>query len=144
MNPNNVYPVKFKDFLRIKSMGEYVVTYAILDDRIHFEMATESATYVTQRFLIDVKEEIKQKADNFLNDPIVMFLKMYLTNTTFYRYYPSNDMIRELKKIKLYDKIIIREAKQGEYNRDQLKIIESDTYMKAVDGEEVVLFGEKE
>jgi len=144
MIPNNYYPVKFKDFLRIKSVGNYVVTYAILDDRIHFEMAVENAVYVTQRFMIDVKEEIKQKADNFLNDPIVMFLKMYLTNTTFYRFYPSTEMIRELKKIKLYDKIIIREAKAGAYNRDQLKIIESDTYMKAVDGDDVILFGEKE
>jgi len=144
MIPNNYYPVRFKDFLRIKSVGNYVVTYAILDDRVHFEMAIENSVYVTQRFMVDIKAEIKEKADNFLNDPIDMFLKMYLTNTTFYRYFPSPDTIKEIKNIKLYNKITIKEAKAGEYNRDQLKIIESDTYMKAVDGDEVILFGEKE
>lgn len=144
MIPNNYYPVKFKDFLRIKSTGNYVIQYAILDDRIHFEMPIENSVYVTQRFLIDVKEEIEQKASNFGNDPIIMFLKMTLSGNTFYRFYPTSQMIVELKKIKLYDKIIIRESKAGIYNKDDVKIIEGDTFMKAVDGDEIILFGEKE
>ena len=144
MIPNNYYPVKFKDFLRIKSVGNYEVMYAILDDRIHFEMVTENVTFVSQRFKIDIEEEINQKASNFNNDKIAIFLKMTLSNTTFYRYYPSDEMIKEMKKLKLYEKIIVTEAKKGVYSKDNLKIFESDTYMKAVDGEEVILFGVKE
>jgi len=140
---NNVYPVEFKDFMRIKAVGNYVVMYTILDDRIHFEMAVENAVYATQRFLYDIKEEIKQKADNFNNDPIKLFLKMTLSNTTFYRYYPTDEMIEELKDIKLYQKIIVRETKPGTYNKDQLKLIEGDYLMRAVDGEEVIIEAEK-
>ena len=136
--------MKFKDFLRIKSVGNYEVMYAILDDRIHFEMVTENVTFVSQRFKIDIEEEINQKASNFNNDKIAIFLKMTLSNTTFYRYYPSDEMIKEMKKLKLYEKIIVTEAKKGVYSKDNLKIFESDTYMKAVDGEEVILFGVKE
>lgn len=144
MIPNNYYPVKFKDFIRIKSVGNYVVTYAILDDRIHIEMAIENAVYVTQRFIVDIEEEIKAKANNFNNDKITMFLKMYLTAGTFYRYYPTDEMIKNLKMIKLYNKIRITETKAGTYDKENLKIIETDTTMKAVDGEEVILFGVKE
>ena len=144
MIPNNIYPVKFKDFLRIKSIGNYVVMYAILDDRIHFEMAVENVVYVSQRFLIDIEEEIKEKAINYTNDKITIFLKMVLSNTTFYRYYPTSEMISELKNIKLYTKITIKESNPGVYQKDNLKIFETDTYMKAVDGDQLVLFGEKE
>ena len=144
MIPNNYYPVKFNKFLRITSVGNYVVMYAILDDRIHFEMAVENAVYVSQRFLIDIEEEIKQKAINYANDKIDVFLRMVLGNTTFYRFYPTDEVKKELKRIKLYNKIVITETKEGVYNKDNLKIFESDTYMKAVDGDEVILFGEKE
>jgi len=144
MIPNNYYPVKYRKFLRIKSTGNYVVMYALLDDRIHFEMTIENAVFVTQRFLVDIKDEINQKASNYGNDPIEIFLRMALEGNTFYRYYPTSQMIIDIKKIKLYDKIIIRESKAGIYNKDDVKIIEGDNYMKAVDGEEIVLFGDKE
>ena len=144
MIPNNYYPVKFKDFLRIKSTGNYVISYAILSDRVHFEMPVENAVYVSQRFKHDIKEEIQEKAPNFGSDEIIMFLKMVLSGNTFYRFYPTSQQIVELKKIKLYDKIVIKESKPGVYNREDLKIFETDTYMRATDGDEVVLFGEKE
>ena len=142
--PNNYYPVSFSDFKRIKDVGHYIVMYAILDDRIHFEMPVENAVYVSQRFMHDVKKEIKQKAANYLDDPIKIFLRMALEGSTFYRFYPTSQQTVELKKIKLYDKIIIRESKPGIYNREDLKIFETDTYMRATDGDEVVLFGEKQ
>ena len=47
MIPNNYYPVVFKDFLRIKSVGNYVVMYAILDD-------TDLLTKVSDRDVICV------------------------------------------------------------------------------------------
>lgn len=144
MIPNNYYPVKFTDFLRIKSTGNYVVNYAILDDRVHFEMPIENSVYVTQKFLLDVEEEIEAKAMNYQNDKVKLFLKMTLSGGTFYRFYPTSQQIVELKKIKLYDKIIITESKPGVYDRNNVKIFESDTYMKAVDGDEIVLFGEKQ
>jgi len=144
MISNNYYPVKFKEFLRIKSIGNYVVMYAMLKDRIHFEMAVENAVFVTQRFLIDVEEEIQEKAINYDNDPIKIFLKMSLSGSTFYRYYPSADVVANLRKIKLYDKIVIKESKSGEYDPNNIQIIETDTYMRALDGAETILFGEKE
>ena len=125
-------------------MGEYVVFYCILDDRVHMEMPVEGYVYVTQRFIVDIEEELKQKADNYTGDKIDIFLKMYLTNTTFYRYYPSDEMIKEIRRMKLYNKIVVKETKPGVYDRDNLKIIESEHYMKAVDGDEVIIFGEKE
>lgn len=141
---NNYYPVKFKEFLRIKSTGNYIINYAILDDRIHFEMPIENSVYVSQRFLLDIEEEIKAKASNFASDPIIMFLKMTLSGNTYYRYYPTSQMIIELKKIKLYQKIIVRESKPGIYDKDTVTVIEGDNFMKAMDGSDVVLFGEKE
>jgi len=144
MIPNNYYPVKFRDFKRIKAVGNYVIQYAILDDRVHFEMAVENAVYVSQRFMHDIKEEIKQKADNYGGDSILMFLKMSLEGATFYRFYPTSQQKLDIKKIKLYDKIIITQSKKGIYNKDDVKIIEGDNFMRAVDGEEVILFGEKE
>ena len=143
MKGRNVYPVEFKKFLRIKSNGQGEVLYAILDDRIHMEFVIENCVYATQKFLVNIKEELEQKADNYTGDPIDIFLKMYISNTTFYRFYPTDADKKELKQIKLYDKIIVTQTKPGEYNADALKIIESDTYMKAVDGDEVVIFGEK-
>jgi len=144
MKERNIYPVKFKDFLRIKSTGNYVVNYAILDDRVHLEMPIENAVYVTQRFKISIEEELTEKAQNYTGDPITMFLKMTLTDKLFYRFYPTSQQIVDLKKIKLYDKIIIKESKPGIYDKENIKVFESDTYMRAVDGDEVVLFGEKQ
>lgn len=144
MIKNNYYPVKFTDFLRIKSNGNYIVNYAILDDRVHFEMAVENSVFVTQKFKENIYDEIDQKAQNYASDRIAIFLKMTLSNTTFYRYYPTIDMIKELKNIKLYDKIIVTEIKKGEYRKEDLKIFETDTYMKAMDGDEVIIFGEKD
>jgi len=139
----NSYPVKFKDFLRIKSVGNYIIMYAILDDRVHLEMAIENAVFVTQKFISNIKEELQEKASNYKGDYIIMFLKMFLSNTTFYRYYPTIENIKELKKIKLYDKIVIKESKNGVYQKNDLKIFETDTYMRATDGDKTILFGEK-
>ena len=94
MISNNIYPVKFKDFLRIKSIGNYVINYAVLDDRVHFEMSIENSVFVTQKFIIDIEEEIEAKAMNYSGDKVVMFLKMTLSNTTFYRYYPTEEIIK--------------------------------------------------
>lgn len=140
----NYYPIKFKDFLRIKSIGTYTIMYAILKDRVHFEMAIENAVFATQKFLIDIEEELKEKAQNYHNDKVQIFLKMVLGGTTFYRYYPTKQMEEDIIRIKLYDRIVIKEAKNGEYDKDALKIFESDTFMKAMDGDDVILFGVKE
>jgi len=144
MIPNNYYPVKFDDFIRIKSIGNYTVMYAELDDRIHFEMAIENAVFVSQRFLVDIKEELIEKGANYDSEPIKLFLKMTLSGTTFYKYFPTEEMIEEIKRIKLYHQIIVKETKPGVYNKEALKIIESDHLLKAMDGNEIVIFGEKQ
>jgi len=144
MIPNNYYPVKYKDFLRIKGTGNYVISYAMLSDRIHFEMPVENSVFVTQRFMHDVKEEIEQKAPGYHADPIKIFLRMALEGSTFYRFYPTGQQIVDMKRIKLYEKIVIKESKSGVYDKENIKIFETDTYMRATDGDEVILFGEKQ
>jgi len=144
MIPNNYYPVKYDEFLRIKSVGNYTVMYAELDDRLHFEMAIENAVFITQKFIPDIKEELIAKGANFDNDPIKLFLKMTLSGTTFYKYYPTEEMKDELKKIKLYNEIIVKETIPGTYNKEMIKIIESDHLLKAMDGNNIVIFGEKQ
>jgi len=141
---NNYYPVKYRDFLRMKEVGHYVIMYAELDDRIHFEMAVENAVYVTQRFLIDIENEVKEKGNNYDGDKIKMFLKMVLSGSTFYKYHPTEEMTNAIKKIKLYNKIIVQETVNGTYNADNVKVVETDDSMRAMDGDKVIVFGVKE
>lgn len=143
MITNNYYPVLYSDFLRIKSTGNYIIMYAILDDRIHMEMAIENGVFVTQKFLTDIDSEIKAKADNYKANKTEMFLKMSLNTNTFYRYYPTKEQITELKKIKLYNTLQVQEIKVGIYSAKDLKIFESDQLIKAFNGNDLIMKAQK-
>jgi len=143
MIPNNYYPVLYSDFLRIKSTGNYVIMYAILDDRVHLEMAIENGVFVTQKFLTDINSEIKAMADNYKADKVEMFLKMSLNTNTFYRYYPTREQIVELKKIKLYTGLEVQEIQVGIYSGKDLKLFESDQLIKAFNGNTLIMKAHK-
>ena len=141
--PNNYYPVTFSDFKRIKDVGHYVVMYAVLDDRIHFEMAVENSVYVSQRFFEDIEAEIKMKAENFIGDVIIHFLKMTLNDVTFYKYYPTEDQVEEMLKIKLYKHLVVTETQTGIYNSSETEMRETDNLLKAYNGNELIMQAEK-
>jgi len=143
MIPNNYYPVLYSDFLRIKSTGNYVIMYAILDDRVHLEMAIENGVFVTQKFLTDINSEIKAMADNYKADKVEMFLKMSLNTNTFYRYYPTREQTTELKKIKLYTGLEVQEIQVGIYSGKDLKLFESDQLIKAFNGNTLIMKAHK-
>jgi hypothetical protein len=117
--------------------------YAILDDRVHLEMAIENGVFVTQKFLTDIDAEIEKKADNYRNDKTEMFLKMSLNTNTFYRYYPTKEQIGELKKIKLYKNLEVKEIVVGVYDAKNLKIFESDQLIKAFNGNTLIMKAHK-
>ena len=137
MNQVNFYPVTFENFESIKAVGNYVVTYALLDDRIHLELAIENAVFVTQKFYVSIKEDLPE---NYNQDEIAYFLRKYLTNQTSYQYFPTKDAIYELKKIKLYSKLIVRQYKvDTELDSRNDKVIESDKAVSLFNEEKLVL-----
>ena len=139
----NKYPVSFRNFMLIKSVGTYLILYTILEDRIYFEMPVENAVYCTVRFIADIEEEIERKALNYRNDKIQLFLRQTLSGQTFYKYYPTDDQIHEIKKIKIYDNMIVNIINKEKYDMDKIKIVESDHTIKALNGNELVLQAEK-
>jgi len=139
MNGVNYYPVSIQNFERIKSVGNYVVTYALLDDRIHMEITIENAVFASQKFYPSI-----ETPDNYNNDPIALFIRQFFTNQTSYQYFPTKDEIVELKKIKLYSKLIVRKYKvDTELNSRNDKIVESDDQVRLMNDEKVVMVAEK-
>jgi len=143
MITNNYYPVSFMNFVTMKSVGEYIVMYAVLDDRVHFEMVVENAVYVSQKFLADIDNEIEAKAANYGGDKLQVFLKMTLSNQTFYRYYPTEEQIKEIKAIKLFNKVVVKEVTNGKFDKNNVKIVESDNLIKAMNGNELIMEAKK-
>lgn len=137
------YAVKFKDFLRIFRVGNYVIFYAELDDRVHFEMSTESGVFCSQKFIVNIEEEIKTRADNYLGDPVEFFIKMVCSAKTYYQFYPTEREIEELKEIKLYKDLEIDFIEPGEYDNDKITIKESDEGVQFVIDDKVVMSGMK-
>lgn len=106
-------------------------------------MAVENSVYVSQRFFEDITAEVRMKAENFIGDEIVHFLKMTLNDVTFYRYYPTEDQIFELEKIKLYKHLIVTETQTGIYNRSGLELKETESTLKAFNGNDLIMSAEK-
>ena len=111
----NYYPVSYSDFMKIKSVGHYIVMYCVLEDRVHFEMPVENSIYVTQRFMEDIETELKLKAENMIGDKITTFLKMTLNDVTSYKYFPTDKMVEEIKEIQLFTKLNVTTVNPGVY-----------------------------
>lgn len=139
----NYYPVSYSDFMKIKNVGHYIVMYCVLEDRVHFEMPVENSIYVTQRFMEDIETELKLKAENMIGDKITTFLKMTLNDVTSYKYFPTDKMVEEIKEIQLFTKLNVTTVNPGVYADEDLKIIQNDTSIKALNGNELVLEAEK-
>lgn len=105
----NLYPVSYEDFLKMKAVGNQIIAYCILPDRIHFEMriSGQSMTFCTQKFLFDILERIEKKAENYEGDAIQEFLKETLTDITAYRFYPLQEHADMLSRIKLYTRLVV-------------------------------------
>lgn len=143
MTTVNYFPVKFKDFMLIKSTGHYIIMYAILEDRIHLEMVVENAVFATQRFFSDIDEELEAKAPNYIGDKFSVFLRMKLNDVTFYRYFPLESTKEVLMNIKLFDSAVVKEITPGVYNSGDVRVTESEQMIKAYNGNDLIMSVEK-
>lgn len=140
----NIYPVTFNDFLKIIKVGNYVVTYAMLDDRVHFEMCIENSTFISQKFLEDIENEMEEKGSQYTGDKIAFYIKkMILQNKIHYRFFPTDEMIFEMKKYKLYKELVVKEIIPGVYDKDKVKYSESDNTINALSGSDIIFTAEK-
>lgn len=121
----NKYPVSIRDFERIVKIGTNIVFYAILDDRVHFEMPIENAVFISQKFIKSIQKEINNQAPGYETDPIIYYMKTQFANKTYYQFYPTEDDKTKLKNYKLYSKTIIRQIRQTDMD-DSVKRIEED------------------
>lgn len=143
MNRINYYPVTFEDFIKVKSVGNYVIMYCLLDDRIHLEMAIENAVFVTQKFYLTIERQIKERSENFKGDALQEFIKANLEGVH-YRYYPSEDIKQELSRIKLYTDLMIKKTTNvEELDQSKFRIEETDKDIRTFNGEELIMYAEK-
>jgi len=122
----NVYPVARQDFLKIMKVGNYPIMYAVLADHIHIEMPIENCIFVAKKFLVSLKEEMQIGVDN---DPIAQlryFLRHYLKSKNAYQFYPSETDKKAIRNMKMYSKLIVREAAQDEEYDPELIIMKED------------------
>lgn len=131
--PNN-YPVLFKDFIAIVKPGNYILTYSLLDDRIHLEFSVDNSVYSTQRFYSSIIEEFKEKGGNYTGSKMKLFLDQYFNTITAYRYYATEQEIKDLKTIKLYTKLKVIKSEKTKTDMP-LAIIEYDDKIEAIDNE---------
>ena len=106
------YCINIKDFEKVVKPGNYILNYAIFDDRIHLEYITESVTFSSQKFLETLKEELMHKADNYTGSMIKIYLDDKYHGITSYRFYPTEDEIKEMKKIKLYEFLEVEKSEK--------------------------------
>jgi len=133
-----IYPVVFRDFLKISRVGEYIIMYTILDDRVHFEMVAEANVFCSQKFIKDIEDELKEKADNYIGDPIDFYIRMICSMKTYYKFYPTDEEIEKLKNIKLYNELEVNQITPGVYDKNKVKFSESDNVINALSGENVI------
>lgn len=140
----NWYPVCFEEFLRVKRVGNYTITYAILDDRIHLEMAIENAVFITQKFLASLKEEMKEKAENYSGDEIDYFLQTYVGENIAYRFYPDDEYKEKIMLLKLYSRLVVKEINNENNDGSPNKVIEyDDKIITYNDDYELIMSAEK-
>jgi glycosyltransferase involved in cell wall biosynthesis len=138
-----IYPVMFRDFLKIIKVGNYVVVFAVLDDRIHFEMSAENTVYCSQKFIKDIEEEMKERADNYHGEKIDFYIRMVCGMKTYYKFYPTEEQSSEMKKIQLYKELEVTKILPGLYEKDKVLYEESDSTINALAGEKMVFSATK-
>jgi len=140
----NYYPVSFEDFLKIKGTGNYLITYCILQDRMHFEMAIENAVFCSQKFFLDMADRAESQAENYEGSYIQVFIKTHFTSNTHYRYYPTAEMQEFLTSIKLYSRLVVKED-NGVSSLDPTnsKIEETDRDVRILHDSKMIMLAEK-
>lgn len=139
MKHANIYPVSFEDFLKIKTAGNYILTYAILDDRIHLELSVENAVFVTQRFYTSLFAELQAKGENYSGSKLKIFLDGHFNQITAYKFYPTDKEIEYIKSIKLYSKLVIKKAVSTNLDASLVTTEYDDHIITTNEGEEVLI-----
>ena len=123
----NLYPVSFKDFLKIMNVGNYTIMYAILDDCIYLEMPIENQIFVTKKFLSSIAEEMQVNVNDDLYAQIRFFLRHYLKGKNYYQFHLTEEEKVQINNIKLYTKLAVKEAnKDIDYDPDFVSMKEDD------------------
>ena len=138
------YPLKYHDFLDAIKVGNYTCFYALLDDRIHFEMTAENITFCTQKFYESIDEEMNLQGDNYTGNRVTFYVKRTLNGITKFRYYPTESQINEMKEIELYEKLIVQEMDESIPEQEHDEIKETDTHIKTYKDGKLVLILEKQ
>ena len=140
MIPLNYYPVSFTDFLEAKKVGNYPTFYCILDDRIHMERPIENGTFVSCVFIESIEKEYGK---DMTQEPVDMFIKSNLKDGLSFRYYPTQEMVKELKKIEYYKILSATKLLNKSFDENKLKLTEDDDGIHLTDGAKRVLSLEK-
>ena len=149
MISNNYYPVSFKNFEEIRKPSGFIIMYCILDDRVHFELTVENAVFATQKFKEDIYKEMEAKGANYAGDQISIFIRSTVQSSSAYRYFPTEEQKDELRKIKLYDRLVVEETfdypnpEKDEFDL-QDTIEESDNFVKTYNAKTLVMKARKE
>lgn len=125
------YYLSMKNFEEAISVGNYPIFYAILDDRIHFEMSTESLKVGSQYF-------ITSKTD------VSFILRKVIRGRTSYQFFPTKEEKKMLSSIKLYSRLIVKEYNlTDELDREEDKIEEDDFELRIVNRDTILMRAEK-
>ena len=137
MMPANHYPVSITDFLEAKKVGNYPQFYCILDDRIHLEYPIENATFVSCVYIDSIKKNYGPALEQ---DPVQMWIKTNIKDKSiFFRYYPTEEKIAELKKYKYYEVKNATKALKENLEQDKVKLVQDEKGLRLEEGGESIL-----
>ncbi len=123
----NLYPVSFKDFLKIMKVGNYTVMYAIFEDFIYIEMPIENQIFATKKFFNSLREEMQVSVDHSILAQIRFFCRHYLKTKNYYQFHPLESDKVEMQELKLHTKLLVKEANQDiAYDPDSITMKEDD------------------
>lgn len=123
----NLYPVSLQDFLKIIKVGNYPIMYAFLEDQIYVEMPIENSIFASKKFFSSLKEEMQLGVENDVIAQLRFFLRTYLKGKNYYQFYPDSKELKEIKAMKMYSKLIVKEVgKDIAYNPELTTMKEDD------------------
>ena len=138
---HNIYPVTIRKFLKASSVGSsHILFYCILKDRLHFELPIENATFISQKFIKSIKDEMPE---NSLHEPIMLYLKSNFGERTWYRYYPSEEEKFKLLNTKLYSRLVTTFVAEDANPEEETYEVEEDKIITVYQGEKRVMEFEK-
>lgn len=95
LSNTNYYPISIDDFAEKKMVGNYVIFYCLLPDRIHFEMPIENAVFATQKMLEELPENVTMNQ----TDKVRMFIRSFVGNKPNSRFHPTPEKAIEYMRL---------------------------------------------